>query len=149
MGDVCPTARQTAMKDGRRCSSNQTVEAACRKTSISKTKQHHKVETLQKQSNQRAPRPRQTDGGQRAVIGLLSKRAGFSSKQTSSITSFNSVRWKKRAGGQEGRKEAVGNAPGPGVALCTFSVVRLLKQCHPAISFVYLPDTTRGSTLSS
>lgn len=39
-------------------------------------------------------------GGHRAVIGLLSKRAGFSSKQTSSITSFNSVRWKKRAGGR-------------------------------------------------
>lgn len=44
----------------------------------------------------------------------------------------------------------MGNAPGSGVTGTRGSVYiergGLLKQCHPAISFVYLPDTTQGST---
>lgn len=165
--DVCLTTRQTVMKDGRRSrkrrrrSSNQSVERPRRRRLVG-TKHHQKVKTLQKQSNQHAPRPRQPFSHLMVVKGRWlvyylneqdfppwNPRAGFYSEQISLITSFNSVRRKKEKSGNSG--EAVGNVLGPWhsdyKALCKSSVVHLLKHCHPAISFVYLPDTTRRSTL--
>lgn len=158
--------RWTPQQKRRRSGGNQSVERPrkCRLVGILPFPRQNtikRLKTLQKQSNQHAPRPRQTFSHLMVVKGLWlvyylneqdfpprNLRAGFSSEQISLITSFNSVRCKKKKAGK--RWGGCGKRPcsltdsdheGPCV---NFSVVHLLKQCHPAISFVYLPNRTQG-----
>lgn len=78
--------------------------------------------------------------------------AGFSSEQIGSITTINSVICKKKK--TERQEEAGGGCGKQPRALtgshyrdlCVNSAPRLLKHCHPAISSVYLHNTTQRLT---
>lgn len=78
--------------------------------------------------------------------------AGFSSEQIGSISTINSVICKKKK--TERQEEAGGGCGKQPRALtgshyrdlCVNSAPRLLKHCHPAISSVYLHNTTQRLT---